>query len=1190
MTRIRLGTLGIVVLGMLWAGPLAGCGDDSGLDNNNTGNDNNNNNETPPECGNGVVEAGEACDGSDLDGETCTGLGYDGGALGCASDCTLDESGCTMDPTCGDGSVDAGEACDDGNNDSGDGCSADCQSDETCGNGYVDNAAGEACDDGNNDPGDGCGPTCLLEACGNGVVDPGEVCDDDNNDSGDGCSADCQSDETCGNGYVDNAVGEACDDGNTIAGDGCSPSCELESCGNNHLDAGEVCDDGNNVDGDGCSADCQSNEVCGNGVVDAIRNELCDDGNNTSGDGCSADCMSNETCGNGIVDVVNGELCDDGNVTAGDGCGATCQPEYCGNNLLDPGEVCDDGGNVNGDGCSADCLSNETCGNSIVDVAVGEGCDDGNSTAGDGCSATCQVEICGNGVLDPGEVCDDGDNTGGDGCSADCLSDETCGNNIVDVAAGESCDDGNTAGGDGCSAICVLEDCGNGVLDPGELCDDSNNISGDGCSADCLSDETCGNSYIDGVAGEQCDDGNVTAGDGCGPTCQLEICGNGVMDPGEVCDDNNTASGDGCSADCLSDETCGNGYLDTATGEVCDDGNVADGDGCAANCFSDETCGNGVVDAVNGEVCDDGNVADGDGCAANCLSDETCGNGVLDAAAGEVCDDGNTDNGDGCTSACAEEGCAEAVDVSSVAFPHQRTGDFTADPADGGSCEPTPNNAVFFTYTAPSTGWFTIDLVNQTTAISYSRVAVFTTTACSPYGAEIACETANARDITVSMELTAGQAYLIMFYTDGDTWPMEDPEISITPIMLGPGDECAQAIDVTSAALPHTEAGAFDAEVSPGGTCDTTPNNMVFFRYTASATGWYRVVTTNTAGVAGSTRQAIFETAACSPYGAQLACDLSTTASAENLVQMTAGQTYLIAFYTGAETTTMVNPQVDIIPYSPAPGEVCTDAIDVSGVAFPHLVVGDFSVDPTAGGSCDTTPNNAVFFSYTPTATGWYQIDLDNATTTIAYSRLAIFQTTACSPYGAEEACLTSTTTTIGANVELFAGQSYLILFYTDGESYTMIDPTITIGPGTAPPPGDSCTNPADTGAANHYVGGGGEDCWSWTASVSNTVNDHIFSCDPAVGGDVVATITTGPTQTTLDFDATISAFETNGYIRVEISDAPCASGASLYCTASSSLTTDFGAVTVTPSTTYYVWVADGYASHHLPDVDLCLW
>src|SRR5688500_15123166 len=44
---------------------------------------------------------------------------------------------------CGNGALDAGEACDDGNRDGGDGCSASCD-DEACGNGVVD--VGEQCE------------------------------------------------------------------------------------------------------------------------------------------------------------------------------------------------------------------------------------------------------------------------------------------------------------------------------------------------------------------------------------------------------------------------------------------------------------------------------------------------------------------------------------------------------------------------------------------------------------------------------------------------------------------------------------------------------------------------------------------------------------------------------------------------------------------------------------------------------------------------------------------------------------------------------------------------------------------------------------------------------------------------------------------------------------------------------------
>lgn len=104
--------------------------------------------------------------------------------------------GRTFAPTvyeCGDWIIDTevGEMCDDGNTDGGDGCSANCLSDETCNNGYLD--PGEECDGTDLQGSDcssfgmvgelSCDPTtCVFDTsgctlCGNGVVDFGEQCD-----------------------------------------------------------------------------------------------------------------------------------------------------------------------------------------------------------------------------------------------------------------------------------------------------------------------------------------------------------------------------------------------------------------------------------------------------------------------------------------------------------------------------------------------------------------------------------------------------------------------------------------------------------------------------------------------------------------------------------------------------------------------------------------------------------------------------------------------------------------------------------------------------------------------------------------------------------------------------------------------------------------------------------------------------
>ncbi len=137
------------------------------------------------------------------------------------------EDGLCFDAVCGNGRVDFGEACGDGNSENFDGCSADCRSDETCGNGTID-APREECDDGNLVDGDGCQATCLVARCGDSIVDPGEACDDGNLESDDGCNQQCLSDETCGNGFADFAQGEQCDDGGFENLDGCTSTCTAE--------------------------------------------------------------------------------------------------------------------------------------------------------------------------------------------------------------------------------------------------------------------------------------------------------------------------------------------------------------------------------------------------------------------------------------------------------------------------------------------------------------------------------------------------------------------------------------------------------------------------------------------------------------------------------------------------------------------------------------------------------------------------------------------------------------------------------------------------------------------------------------------------------------------------------------------------------------------------------------------------
>lgn len=112
-----------------------------------------------PVCGNGLIEAGEQCDGDDA---VC------GPTAICSDQCL-----CVYQPICGNGIVDPGEQCDDGNTTNTDQCTNSCTL-TFCGDGVQQNPNGqggnERCDDGNTDNTDACTAWCMETFCGDGIV------------------------------------------------------------------------------------------------------------------------------------------------------------------------------------------------------------------------------------------------------------------------------------------------------------------------------------------------------------------------------------------------------------------------------------------------------------------------------------------------------------------------------------------------------------------------------------------------------------------------------------------------------------------------------------------------------------------------------------------------------------------------------------------------------------------------------------------------------------------------------------------------------------------------------------------------------------------------------------------------------------------------------------------------------------
>lgn len=64
-------------------------------------------------CGNGAIDAGEDCDKTNLNGKTCASLSPGStGTLTCNADCTFNKTQCAASVKCGNGDIDAGEDCD----------------------------------------------------------------------------------------------------------------------------------------------------------------------------------------------------------------------------------------------------------------------------------------------------------------------------------------------------------------------------------------------------------------------------------------------------------------------------------------------------------------------------------------------------------------------------------------------------------------------------------------------------------------------------------------------------------------------------------------------------------------------------------------------------------------------------------------------------------------------------------------------------------------------------------------------------------------------------------------------------------------------------------------------------------------------------------------------------------------------
>ncbi|MET0385146.1 MAG: DUF4215 domain-containing protein [Polyangiales bacterium] len=615
---------------------------------------------------------------------------------------------------CGDGRLQPREVCDDGNDRSGDGCSADCTQRErdyvcpapgqacvssvVCGDGRV--SGRERCDDGNLRDDDGCDRECKLEAgyrcsrpgalctaaeCGDGVVAADEQCEDDNDTptDGDGCSAQCRlepgwvcdragaacREAVCNDGVQEG--GEPCDDGNTLIGDGCTPFCEVEPdcsagacrsrCGDGLLlpNSDEECDDGNLVDRDGCSSKCKREKGF---VCEAAQAELPDvlAVPVTYRDFIALPVEGRER--HPDFELFVGSVVTEGLVQSR--LGTDGKPVYAGR--------CDDSGIPYPElppntGTCPDNQQLTTRRNfdqwyrdtPSVNVSKIERMPLSRDPADGVYRNAYPAFFPWDG--DPRSWVRNGQELEVEGHNYGFTSElHTYFEYTPDA------ENPPTLSFTGDDDVWVFINRTLAVDIGGMHTELERSVTLDAATAERLQLEA-GNIYeLALFQAERHSTGShfnlSLEGFVSGRSVCEAQCGDGVVAGRETCDDSkNDSRYDGCTKDCQRAAHCGDGKRDQPN-EACDDGiNIttysADGKaGCAPGCVLSAYCGDGEVDSAAGEACDDGKNTGAYGrCGKTCQLGPRCGDGTIQSDAGETCDDANQLSGDGCSQRCELE-------------------------------------------------------------------------------------------------------------------------------------------------------------------------------------------------------------------------------------------------------------------------------------------------------------------------------------------------------------------------------------------------------------------------------------------------------------------------------------------------------------------------------------------------------
>jgi len=573
----------------------------------------------PGHCGdNAKNNASESCDGPDLDGQECTDLGFASGMLDCFANCHFNTNGCVpFPPLCGNGAIDgnAGEECE-GSNLNGMNC-------EILGylpsNNLFCNSPGTP----NQCKFNKSNCVSLPDYCGDGIVQAGEQCEPRNSPIPTGAG-----NVTCRNISSSFTGGTlSCNSRCMLNTSSCAGPTSYSCGGDSTVGKGEQCE-GTNVNGMTCriinpdffirgnlrctncilnTSECISEPSCGDGIRHVSLDESCD-GTDLGGLRCtnfseyiggtlgcnsaSGSCTFNfdlctprqlSTCNNGVINP--GEACDGiampdvscpgtGTVTCADNCTldySDCDPPVnrCGNGVVNPGEQCEPP-NTN----IPYNTTNVKCHNLSDSFGVGT-----PTTSILKCDSHCMYNTSGC-IGSSGGGCNDGSVVKGEQCEGTDIDGRTCSMiNHYFTAGSLTCTRCmyNTSRCSSPASICgdgsvqkpnsqgKIEDCDETNLGS-YTCDNFPGFRGGilscaNCNFDTSSctpyvEPACNDGAIQPSRGEECDGSNLNGMNcttlgfesgtlTCNSTCKFdtrqcrqfsEFCGNGVIDPCEQCD------------------------------------------------------------------------------------------------------------------------------------------------------------------------------------------------------------------------------------------------------------------------------------------------------------------------------------------------------------------------------------------------------------------------------------------------------------------------------------------------------------------------------------------------------------------------------------------------------------------------------------------------------------------------------